>query len=119
LVLRKLFWSNTSDLKKLQLIENFAARIITARESLTITPHLQELTWLPVSDQLLYSDLLLTFINASITWPLTSFVLNYLLVPAFTTAKHGINKNGLYIPIFKTCAGREPLNIEQQNFGTI
>jgi hypothetical protein len=50
---------------------------------------------------------------------LTSFVLNYLLVPAFTTAKHGINKNGLYIPIFKTCAGREPLNIEQQNFGTI
>ena len=59
LVFNKLFycssvWGNTSDsnIKKLQLVQNFAARIITgARKFDHITPHLQELAWLPVKDQ--------------------------------------------------------------------
>ena len=126
LVLSKLFycssvWANTSDsnIKKLQLIENFDARIITdAWKFDHITPHLQELTLLPVIDQLLYRHLILKFINASITWPLTTFVLNYLLVPAFTTAKHGSKM--IYIFQFsRLVQDREPLNIEQQNYGTI
>ena len=67
LVLSKLFycssvWANTSDsnIKKLQLVQNFAVRIITgARKFDHITPHLHELEWLPVKDRLRYRDLLI------------------------------------------------------------
>ena len=69
LALSKLFycpsvWANTSDsnIKKLQLVQNFAVRIITgARRFDHITPHLQQLGWLPVKDHLRYRDLLMTF----------------------------------------------------------
>ena len=44
-------WSNTSakNIKKLQTVQNFAARIITkVRKFDHITPSLQELNWLPI-----------------------------------------------------------------------
>ena len=56
LVLSKLYycstvWANTSDsnIKKLQLVQNFAARIITGTWKFDhITPYLQQLGWLSV-----------------------------------------------------------------------
>ena len=69
MVLSKLFYcstvlANTSDsnIKKLQLVQNFAVRMITgARKYDHITPHLQELGWLPVKDLIRYRDLLIMF----------------------------------------------------------
>ena len=44
-------WSSTSEsnIKKIQLLQNFAARIITGRQKLDdLTPALRELKWLPI-----------------------------------------------------------------------
>ena len=52
-------WSNTAakNVKKLQLIQNFAARIITNTYKYDhITPVLQELKWLPVDRNLVYRE---------------------------------------------------------------
>ena len=50
------------NIKKLQLVQNFAARIITGtRKFEHITPVLKDLKWLPVEDQLVYRDILMIF----------------------------------------------------------
>ena len=50
------------NIKKLQLVQNFAVRMITAaRKYDHITPLLQELGWLPVKDHIRYRDLLIMF----------------------------------------------------------
>ncbi len=63
LVLSKLFycsvvWSNTTakNVRKLQLVQNFAARIITNRHK--FDPVLHDLKWLPVDRYLIYRDTL-------------------------------------------------------------
>ena len=69
LVLSKLFycssvWSNTSkeNVKKMQLVQNFAARIIVGlRKFDHVTPALKELKWLNVSNQLYLKDAVLVF----------------------------------------------------------
>ncbi len=66
LVLSKLFycsvvWSNTmaKNVKKLQLVQNFAAKIITNTHKFDhITPVLHDLKWLPVDRYLIYRDTL-------------------------------------------------------------
>ena len=48
---RSVIWSSTSEsnIKKIQLLQNFAARIITGRQKLNVlTPALRELKWLPI-----------------------------------------------------------------------
>ena len=55
-------WGNISDsiIKKFQLVQNFAVRIITnARKYDHITLRLQEVRWLPVKDHLRYRDLIM------------------------------------------------------------
>ena len=57
-------WANTSDsnIKKLRLVQNFAARIITgARKFVHITPYFQQFGWLSVKDHISYRDLLVMF----------------------------------------------------------
>ena len=57
-------WANTSDsnIKKLQLVQNFAAGIITgARKFDHITPYFQKLGWLSAKDHISYRDLLVMF----------------------------------------------------------
>ena len=57
-------WSSTSEsnIKKIQLLQNFAARIITGRQKLDdLTPVLRELMWLPIKKRLLFKNTLLTF----------------------------------------------------------
>ena len=69
LVFCKLFyrlavWSNTSDrtIRKLQHIQNFAARIISgARKFNLISPVLRKLCWLPVRQQLYLRDAVSVF----------------------------------------------------------
>ena len=69
LVLNKLFycssvWGNTSqqNIKKLQSVQNFAARIISGTHKFDhITPVLNQLRWLPVKHQIRFRDNLLVF----------------------------------------------------------
>ena len=69
LVFSKLFycssvWSSTSgkNIKKLQYIQNFAARIISGHGKYDhVTSILKELHWIPVKEHLYYRDAILTF----------------------------------------------------------
>ena len=69
LVFSKMFycssvWSNTSknNIKKLQLIQNFACRIITGSQKYDhVTPLLQQLTWLSVNEILQLRDSVMAF----------------------------------------------------------
>ena len=57
-------WSNTSkeNVKKLQLVQNFAARIVVGlRKYDHVTPALKELKWLNITDQLYFRDAVLVF----------------------------------------------------------
>ncbi len=57
-------WSNTSDMniKKIQLIQNCAARLITGLSKYDhISSTLDSLNWLPMKEHLLYRDTILTF----------------------------------------------------------
>ena len=64
LIYRLAVWSNTSDrnIRKLQHIQNFAARIISgARKFNHISPVLRKLCWLPVRNQLYLRDAVSVF----------------------------------------------------------
>ena len=57
-------WSNTSstNIKKLQAVQNFACRIITKTKTFDhITHALHQLNWLPVEQLLLYRNTVLTY----------------------------------------------------------
>ena len=57
-------WSNTSkeNVKKLQLVQNFAARIVVGlRKYDHVSPALKELKWLNITDQLYLRDAVLVF----------------------------------------------------------
>ena len=57
-------WSNTSskNIQKLQLIQNFACKIICgARKYDHVTPLLDELNWLPVSKMLKFRDAVMAY----------------------------------------------------------
>ena len=61
-------WSNTSskNIQKLQLIQNFACKIICgARKYDHVTPLLDELNWLPVSKMLKFKDAVMAYKCAS------------------------------------------------------
>ena len=61
-------WSNTSskNIQKLQLIQNFACKIICgARKYDHVTPLLDELNWLPVSKMLKFRDAVMAYKCAS------------------------------------------------------
>ena len=58
-------WSTTSkrNVKKLQLVQNFAARIISGVGKYDhVTPILKELRWIPVEKQLYYRHAVLAFL---------------------------------------------------------
>ena len=112
MVLSKLYycstvWANTSDsnIKKLQLVQNFAARIIAgARKFDHITPYFQQLGWLSVKDHISYKDLLVMFKY------INGMALEYLSKNFSTRSSvHDCetrNRNNLDIPIFNTSSGQ-------------
>ena len=57
-----LYGSPTSLLRKLQLVQNSAARLITGTKRMDhITPVLKELHWLPIEQRIVFKVLLLTY----------------------------------------------------------
>ena len=100
-------WANTrkTNMRKLQKIQNFAARILTGtRKYEHITPVLNDLRWLSVPCTLAFYDAILTLKCLRGLTPM------YLCSRFHTrTSVHGRNtrnKNKLYIPALNTAAGQ-------------
>ena len=112
LVMSRLFycfsvWSNTSarNIDKFQLVRNFACRIITGTKKFEhITPSLREVGWLPVAQQLIYRDSIMTFkcMNAMAPPYLSRLFRKRVAIHDRNTR----NKDLLQIPLCKTKSGQ-------------
>ncbi len=113
LVFSKLFycssvWSNTSNsnIRKLQSVQNFAARIVSGRRKFDhITPVLKELRWLPVKTQLYYRDATLAFKCMMGCAP--SYLASQFITRGDVTGRKTRNSQKLNIPLFKSAAGQK------------
>ena len=113
LVFSKLFycssvWSSTSgkNIKKLQYIQNFAARIIRGHRKYDhVTPILKELHWLPVKEHLYYRDAVLAFkcMNGMVPEYLSSQFTARGAVSGRKTRQSG----QLNIPLFTSATGQK------------
>lgn len=100
-------WANTSkgNVKKLQSVQNFAARIVTGTRKFDhITPSLKQLLWLPVKVSLRYRDITLAFkcING-----LAPEYLSKRFNQRLEIHDHAIRNNDmLAIPFYQTATGQ-------------
>ena len=112
LVFSKMFycssvWANTSscNIKKLQLIHNFASRIITEAAKFDhVTPLLRQLNWLSIKQQLYLRDAVMTYkcVNNLTPMYLSSNVIQRTTIHSRYTR----NRNDLAIPLFRTVSGQ-------------
>ena len=124
LVLSKLYycstvWANTSDsnIKKLQLVQIFAARIITgARKYDHITPYLQQLGWLSVKDHISYRDFLVMF--KCINGMAPEYLSKNFSTRSSVHDRETRNRNNLENLFLRQALGRGPLNTVQQSYWT-
>ncbi|CAB4043026.1 Hypothetical predicted protein, partial [Paramuricea clavata] len=110
LVMNKMFycstvWSNTSstNIKKLQLVQNFACRIITNIGKFDhISPGLRELNWLPVKEQLLLREAIMMYkcVNELAPHYLSDLFTKRSDIHQRDTRSH----DSLQIPLYKTSA---------------
>ena len=100
-------WSNTSDtnLKKLQAVQNFACKIITnIRKYDHVTPSLHQLEWLPVRDQLIFNEKIMSFKcmnNLASAYLCNKFVKR---MEVCDRSSRGCGK--LQVPFFRTVTGQ-------------
>ena len=100
-------WSNTSatNIKKLQLAQNFASKIITNSKKYDhATPSLRQLNWLPIKHLLIYRDTVMTYKcmnNLAPTYLSDRFVKRSELHNRSTR-----NSGLLQIPLFRTATGQ-------------
>ena len=100
-------WSNTSDknLRKLQHVQNFAARIISGKRKFDhITPVLRELRWLTVKQQLYLRDAVFTF--KCMTGCAPDYLRSKLVTRGQTSGRVTRNSQQLNIPLFRTATGQ-------------
>ena len=113
LVFSKLFycssvWSSSSgnNIKKLQYVQNFAARIISGQCKYDhVTPILKELHWIPVKEHLYYRDAVLAFkcMNGMVPQYLSSQFTTRGTVSRRVTRQ----SNQLNIPLFTSAKGQK------------
>ena len=101
-------WSNTSNknIAKLQLVQNFAARIVTkSRKFDHITPILKQLKWIPVKDTLYLREAVMTFKSIK---NLASNQLHLKVMSCQLTKRHYKLRNDedLRPPRYKTTTGQ-------------
>ena len=100
-------WSNTSDknLRKLQHVQNFAARIISGERKFDhITPVLRELRWLTVKQQLYLRDAVFTF--KCMTGCAPDYLRSKLVTRGQASGRMTRNSQQLNIPLFRTATGQ-------------
>ena len=116
LVMNKMYycstvWSNTTstNIKKLQLVQNFACRIITNIGKFDhISPGLRELNWLPVKEQLLLREAIMMYkcVNNLAPQYLRELFTKRSDIHQRSTRSLGL----LQIPLYKTSAGQRSFN---------
>ena len=121
LVISKLFycsstWSNTSstNISKLQAVQNFACRIITnTRKFDHITPALRQISWLPVKEQLLLRDSIMTYkcLNSLVPQYLSEKFSKRSSIHSRLTR----NQDTLQIPLNRTATGQRSLECLDEN----
>ena len=100
-------WSNTSknNIKKLQLIQNFACKIVTGSQKYDhVTPLLQQLNWLSVNEMLQLRDSVMAFKcvnNLAPDYLCIKFIKRSSVHDRLTR-----NNNKLQIPLYKTFSGQ-------------
>ena len=100
-------WSNTSkkNIKRLQSVQNFAARIVTGNRKYDhITPVLRQLNWLPVSSTLKYYLGTLTFKCLKGLAP--EYLGNRFKTRSSISNRDTRNKNALNIPKYRLATGQ-------------
>ena len=115
LVFSRLFYcssvcSNTAkkNVDKLQLVQNFAARIVAnKRKHEHVTPILRLLNWLPVRDQLYFRDAVLAFKCMSGLAPV--YLSDKLITRSTVSKRESETRNSqmLNIPLFRTATGQK------------
>ena len=121
LVISKLFycsstWSNTSstNISKLQEVQNFACRIITnTRKFDHITPALRQISWLPVKEQLLLRDSIMTYkcLNSLVPQYLSEKFSKRSSIHSRLTR----NQDTLQIPLYRTATGQRSFHYRAVN----
>ena len=105
-------WSNTSasNMQTLQLVQNFAARIISGAWKFEhITPSLKNLGWLPVKKQVYLRDAIFAFkcmTSCDSTYLTSQFATRRQISDRITR-----NSPQLNIPLFKTVLARDQSTI--------
>ena len=105
-------WSSISgkNIKKLQYIQNFAARIISGHRKYDhVTPILKELQWIPVKEQLYYRDAVMAFkcMNGMVPEYLSSQFTTKETVSGRITRQSG----QLNIPLFTSTIGQKNFSV--------
>ena len=100
-------WSNTSasNMQKLQLVQNFAARIISGATKFEhITPSLKNMGWLPVKKQVYLRDAIFAF--KCMTGCAPTYLMSQCAIGRQISDRITRNSQQLNIPLFKTATGR-------------
>ena len=121
LVFSKLFycssvWSNSSgkNICKLQLVQNFAARIITGTRKFDhITPALKDLRWLPIKQHLYLRDAVLAF--KCMTGCAPRYLSDQFTTRNKITKRATRNCQLLNIPLFKSASGQRTFHYRTVN----
>jgi len=112
LVISKLYycssvWSNTSasNIRKLQGVQNFAARIVSGTRKLNhVTSALKNLRWIPVKSLLYLRDAILAF--KSMTGRVLNYLSSNLISRGNISGRATRSSCQLNVPLFKTKAGQ-------------
>ena len=92
-------------INSLQLVQNSLARaVFSSRKFERVTPLLQRLHWLPISQRIDYKIALLTFKTLQLNSP--SYLADLLVQYKPSRNLRSENKNLLVVPPFHSCAGR-------------
>ncbi|CAB4021410.1 Hypothetical predicted protein [Paramuricea clavata] len=100
-------WSNTSssNIKKLQAVQNFACRIIANGKKIDhITPILKDIGWLPVKEHLLFKDLVMIYKCINSLAP--KYLCDLFLKRQELNNRATRNNEALHIPLFSTTTGQ-------------
>ena len=110
LVFSKLFycssvWSSTSNIAKLQAVQNFACRIVSGSKKYDhVTPILRQLNWLPVKQHMYYRDSIMAFKCMNGLAP--GYLSEQFVKRSSISTRITRNSQLLHIPLFKTATGQ-------------
>ena len=106
--------SAKKNVKKLQLLQNFATRIVANKRKYDhVTPILRSLNWLPVKDQLYFRDAVLAFKCMSELAP--AYLSDELITRSIVGNRETRNSQMLNIPLFRSATGQKTFHYRTVN----